>query len=117
MQVLSLKSLAIIALGLASTASAYTVTLWQNPDCTGDSRTDDVWDNTCSTPSPGWSSITVVSYGGSEQYARFHDQNSCAGTVIGGPWKADGSDSTFKVGKCIAFGTGNVANAAGSFAV
>ncbi|GAD96538.1 hypothetical protein MGG_16553 [Paecilomyces variotii No. 5] len=116
MQLQSILSVALLSLGSLSTASAYVVTLWQNPDCTGDSRTDNVWDNTCSTPAPGFSAVTPVTYGGSGQQAQFYDTNNCAGSYpLGkGTYGADGSDSDFQIGKCIGFL--RVANAAGSWA-
>lgn len=110
---------AFIALAsLIATTSAYEITLWENPGCTGESRYDNVWDNTCSTPSPGFSSVSVVGYGGGNQHAQFYDTNNCAGSYpLGkGTYGASGSDPDFQIGQCIDFGLGNVANAAGSWA-
>jgi hypothetical protein len=117
MQLTLLKTAAILGIGLASTASAYVIALYDSGDCTGDSTELNVWDNTCATPGRGWGSAKVVAYGGRGQNARFHTVDDCGSPVLWGPAWADDGDDRFQINTCISFGQGHVANAAGSFGV
>ena len=112
----SLETLALLGLTLASTTSAYLVTLYDSGDCTGPSTDLNVWDNTCATPGRSWNSAKVQVYGGSHQGARFHTEDACSADALFGPVWADGGDAGFQVGQCIRLGAGRIANAAGSFA-
>ncbi|KAH8803570.1 hypothetical protein F5884DRAFT_756842 [Xylogone sp. PMI_703] len=112
---MQLKNIALLA--LVGTSQAYVVTLWQNPDCTGTSRSLNVYDNTCAIPGgDGWAAVTVEAYGGPHQRAGFFERAACAD--IAGvheiDWWADGGSDTFLKGRCISMG-GWVANAANSY--
>ena len=114
---MQLSNLLLLGLGLSSTTSAYVVTLYKGPNCTGASKRNNVWDNTCSTPNFGAKSVRVEVYGGRGQKARFHVANSCSlHDVLAGPWDAANPNHSFRAGNCIDFGRGRYANAFGSFA-
>jgi hypothetical protein len=104
-------------LGLANPGSAYVVTLWQNPDCTGNSRELNVWDNSCAPHlDPGWSAIQPKTYGSGRQRAYVFSPGDCgnlASTIDN--WYADGGSNNFKIGRCLDL-HGKVMHAAASYA-
>ncbi|KAK2768293.1 hypothetical protein FQN54_000146 [Arachnomyces sp. PD_36] len=113
MQIPAFKTLAILAFG-AQYASAYVITMYSGVNCDGDSQENNVWDNTCSTPSFGFQSFKPKAYGGGGQKASFTTANSCSLDRLAEFW-ADGGDDGFQIDKCVSFGEGHFANAAGSF--
>ncbi|KAJ9616072.1 hypothetical protein H2204_014113 [Knufia peltigerae] len=114
----TVRTLALLGLGLSSASSAYVIHGYSNNDCGGDGTEINVWDNTCATWFPAFGSFKVVAYGSGGQIVRFHTANNCGGPILVGNWYADGSDGDFQVSDtCHNLGEGHNANAAGSFAV
>lgn len=106
MKTAAFLGLALTSLSLLSQASAYVVTLWEHNNCTGESRRHNTWDDTCSTPSFDFQSITPVVYGGILQAAIFYPASVCSGnhtTHRRNYWRVDGIDVDFQIGKCIQF--------------
>ena len=104
----------LLLAAMATVGLAFDVTVWENPDCTGASRDINVYDNTCSTPSPGWAAVTVNAYGAHRQQATFYEDDECIGPSLASYW-ADGGGTTFVKGNCISM-LGEIASAMGSAA-
>ncbi|KAL2872410.1 uncharacterized protein BJX67DRAFT_376232 [Aspergillus lucknowensis] len=106
-----------LLLSLANLTSGYVVTVFQNPDCTGDSRDINVYDNTCHAPAnPGFAAFKVTTYGSGNQRAYFFQAGSCGDITNAHSWWADGGSDTFLAdGRCISPGAGHVWNALASY--
>ncbi|KAL2868902.1 uncharacterized protein BJX67DRAFT_40676 [Aspergillus lucknowensis] len=96
----------LLALTLTTPSSAYVVTVYSNPDCTGTARDINVYDNTCHAPAnPGFAAFKVKTYGSAHQYAHFYEPGSCGDLFNGHEWWADGGSDTFLAdGRCISRG-------------
>lgn len=113
-QIHPLPLLTTLLLTLSPTASTYRVTLWQNPDCTGNSRELNVYDNTCANVSPGYSAITPRAYSTDRnQRAYFYGATNCGGHPAK-DWWADGGSDAFIIGRCLSL-DGAVGNSCGSY--
>ena len=59
-------------------SQAYVVELFENPDCTGDSASRNVYDNTCAY-TQGFQSLTLTANGGDLQQLIAYSPQACAG--------------------------------------
>ncbi|KZN92223.1 hypothetical protein EN45_023730 [Penicillium chrysogenum] len=86
-------------------ALSYVVTAYRGNDCTGESQSVNVWDNTCrDTNIFPTKSVRVDTYGGRHQKATFFTANGCGAAISARyAWWADGGDSEFKQGACLKF--------------
>ncbi|KAJ6137982.1 hypothetical protein N7471_004468 [Penicillium samsonianum] len=91
--------------GIAPGALSYVITTYRNDDCYGESKSVNVWDNTCrGTNIFATKSVRVDTYGGRHQKATFFTANGCGAAVSARyAWWADGGDSTFVKVKCLKF--------------
>ena len=110
------SALATLTTALTFTAqgTAFIIDIYNSEDCSGDSRSVNVYDNTCASWMGGFASYVPRVYGGAHQYVDFYVPGACAGPTVGGGAWVDGGDGNFKIGQCYYFGTGLVANAASS---
>ncbi|OAL42876.1 hypothetical protein IQ07DRAFT_593512 [Pyrenochaeta sp. DS3sAY3a] len=108
----TVASLAALAT-LATPSSAFVMRIYDSGDCSGASRSVNVWDNTCATPG-GFRSFTPTTYGTNHQRMYFFSPGNCGDifNVLKEGW-ADGGGS-LKIGTCYGFGN-QVANAAASY--
>lgn len=117
-----LASILSLGLGMSTTASAYVLTLYSGPGCTGNHQRRNIRDNSCAMRKDNFlaRSARVEKYGGWGQNARFHidkgDGTCVLATVFRGPWDAHKANYSWKEGNCLEF-DGTTAYAFGSFAV
>lgn len=89
-------------LGLVSSASAYIIETFAGRDCTGTSRNVNVPNSFCTRTNFDARSLQVVAHGSPGQTARSYSGDTCTSIdPLGGPWKADGTDRSFQIGRCI----------------
>ncbi|KAK8216216.1 hypothetical protein HDK77DRAFT_425485 [Phyllosticta capitalensis] len=77
-----MKSFAALFLALAAFFTAtqgFVVTMYDNDDCTGASRSRNVWDNTCAF-TDGFQSFKMTTHGGKLQQLTAYSRQACAGT-------------------------------------
>lgn len=72
-----IASLIAIA-GLFASSQAYIVDMYDSTDCSGDSTSRNVWDNTCAYTS-GFQSFSLNTYGGALQQLVAYSPQACAG--------------------------------------
>jgi hypothetical protein len=102
-------------LAFAAQGSAFVIDVYDSTDCTGGSRSVNVYDNTCATWQGGFSSYVPRVYGGQHQYAYFYVPSNCIDPNVFKRGWADGGDGNFRVGDCYSFGgVGHVVNGIGS---
>jgi hypothetical protein len=65
------------ALAVTSQGSAFVMDVFNSEDCTGESRSVNVWDNTCATWMGGFKSFKPTTYGGIHQKAYFFIPGNC----------------------------------------
>ena len=66
------------AAGMFVASQAYVVELYNNPDCTGDSGSRNVYDNTCAY-TQGFQSLMLTGNGGALQQLTAYSPQDCAG--------------------------------------
>ena len=64
--------------GIFAASQAYVVELFENPDCTGDSGSRNVYDNTCAY-TQGFQSLKLTANGGDLQQLIAYSPQACAG--------------------------------------
>ncbi|KAF2727399.1 hypothetical protein EJ04DRAFT_398333, partial [Polyplosphaeria fusca] len=100
---------------LTTPGSAFVVNIYDQPDCQGDAREVNVWDNTCANWEGSFRSFKPTVYGGTHQHAYFFTPGDC-GSLPGNIWNdwADGGGGSFRVDQCASFDN-QVANAIASW--
>ncbi|KAH8722704.1 hypothetical protein GQ44DRAFT_711485 [Phaeosphaeriaceae sp. PMI808] len=115
MQFTPLSALATV-LALASQSSAFVMDVYDSTDCSGGSRSVNVWDNTCATWMGGFKSFRPNTYGGNHQKAYFFIPGNCGDltSAVNVHW-VDGGDGGFQNGNCYGIDNGRSANAVASY--
>ncbi|KAK7192359.1 hypothetical protein DPSP01_004947 [Paraphaeosphaeria sporulosa] len=91
---------------LTSSAFGFEVITFKDDNCGGESKTINVYDNTCRNSNilSRTRSFQVQSYGGKSQRAAFYTDTSCYPTNWWIDFWADGGSDQFLKGRCINIG-------------
>ncbi|PPR06182.1 hypothetical protein CVT24_000724 [Panaeolus cyanescens] len=76
----NILTLFVAAATFAGVSHAYVVELYSGKDCTGDTWSRNVWDNTCAYED-GFKSFKLKKHGGAFQQMTAYSRQACAGTT------------------------------------
>ncbi|KIX96364.1 uncharacterized protein Z520_08142 [Fonsecaea multimorphosa CBS 102226] len=95
-----------VMMGFLNAGSAFVMTAWENPDCTGTARSINVWDNSCKEFGTGFAAFTLDVYGGSDQKAYISRASGCNIAEADMSGYVDGEAKGFQLGVCNSEGVG-----------
>lgn len=94
------KTLALLA--MSTGALSFKIRAFTGPDCTGDAKEINIYDNTCRDRNTiPTKSFRVLAYGARRQRAAFYAEPKCVGGQQWTDYWADGGSDTFKKGRCL----------------